>query len=214
MLNCTVAYFITHNNRSQKAFFKSIHYWVSILFRDYHGAYVKRVHPGQACLIYLSRKAKVLSEQKYNLTQNSIKNIFGEFGLLCPRAEDLCVEKDTQSEECKLKIKERICLSQRHREHREKIIKSLREKKQNFAFLGVLERSGRLIFRAVPRKISKIHFSGVFCGGIIFLFRTFEHLYFEFVSPVKFINHLTGKFRFSDLIGPCGSVKIRGYITL
>ncbi len=64
MANCTVAFFMIHQNRSKEAFLELIQDWKGILISDNYGTYVKWVNLRQTCLAHLIRKAKGLSEKK------------------------------------------------------------------------------------------------------------------------------------------------------
>jgi len=93
MANCTVAYFMIHNNRSKEAFLELIHDWTGILISDNYGTYVKWVNLRQTCLAHLIRKAKGLSEKKDHVAQNFGQEIVKELQLLCHWAKDPPSEK-------------------------------------------------------------------------------------------------------------------------
>jgi transposase len=83
MANCTVGYFMIHQNRSKEAFLELIQDWTGILISDNYGTYVKWVNLRQTCLAHLIRKAKGLSEKKDQVTQYFGREIVKELQLLC-----------------------------------------------------------------------------------------------------------------------------------
>jgi len=93
MVNCTVAFFMIHKNRSKEAFMELIQDWTGILVSDNYGTYVKWVNLRQTCLAHLIRKAKGLSEKKDKVTQKFGENVMKELQLLCHWAKDPPDEK-------------------------------------------------------------------------------------------------------------------------
>lgn len=63
MVNCTVAFFMVHPNRSKEAFMALIEDWKGILISDNYGVYVKWIKR-QSCLAHFIRQATALAEHK------------------------------------------------------------------------------------------------------------------------------------------------------
>lgn len=63
MVNCAVAFFMVHPNRSKEAFMALIEDWNGILISDNYGVYVKWMKR-QSCLAHFIRQATALTEHK------------------------------------------------------------------------------------------------------------------------------------------------------
>jgi len=83
MVNHTVAFFMVHPNRSQKAFEQLIEDWKGILVSDNYGTYVNWVNSRQTCLAHYIRKAKALVERKDESISSFGKSIRNQLQRLC-----------------------------------------------------------------------------------------------------------------------------------